>query len=212
MDKNKKINLLVAAILMMFFIIITALVVTDNIAWFDDSVYNFIIGLRSNPLDFILKTITRLGDTVVIMIIVVLTLIILNKRERVILGSSTIITVTLNQTIKHILQRPRPDHLRLIKQGGFSYPSGHSMIAVCVYGIMIYLINKKVQNKKLKITLSILLTILILAIGISRIYVGVHYPSDVLGGFILSTVILLINLTFTDKIYGGILNEKNGNK
>ena len=212
MDKNKKINLLVAVILMMFFIIITALVVTDNIAWFDDSVYNFIIGLRSNPLDFILKTITRLGDTVVIMIIVVLTLIILNKRERVILGSSTIITVTLNQTIKHILQRPRPDHLRLIKQGGFSYPSGHSMIAVCVYGIMIYLINKKVQNKKLKIALSILLTILILAIGISRIYVGVHYPSDVLGGFILSTVILLINLTFTDKIYGGILNEKNGNK
>ena len=212
MDKNKKTNLLVAAILMMFFIIITALVVTDNIAWFDDSVYNFIMGLRSNPLDFILKTITRLGDTVVIMIIVVLTLIILNKRERVILGSSTIITVTLNQTIKHILQRPRPDHLRLIKQGGFSYPSGHSMIAVCVYGIMIYLINKKVQNKKLKITLSILLTILILAIGISRIYVGVHYPSDVLGGFILSTVILLINLTFTDKIYGGILNEKNGNK
>jgi undecaprenyl-diphosphatase len=212
MDKNKKINLLVAAILMMFFIIITALVVTDNIAWFDDSVYNFIIGLRSNPLDFILKTITRLGDTVVIMIIVVLTLIILNKRERVIFGSSTIITVTLNQTIKHILQRPRPDHLRLIKQGGFSYPSGHSMIAVCVYGIMIYLINKKVQNKKLKIALSILLTILILTIGISRIYVGVHYPSDVLGGFILSTVILLINLTFTDKIYGGILNEKNGNK
>ena len=212
MDKNKKINLLVAVILMMFFIIITALVVTDNIAWFDDSVYNFIIGLRSNPLDFILKTITRLGDTVVIMIIVVLTLIILNKRERVILGSSTIITVTLNQTIKHILQRPRPDHLRLIKQGGFSYPSGHSMIAVCVYGIMIYLINKKVQNKTLKIALSILLTILILSIGISRIYVGVHYPSDVLGGFILSTVILLINLTFTDKIYGGILNEKNGNK
>ena len=212
MDKNKKINLLVAAILMILFIIITALVVTDSIAWFDDSVYNFIIGLRSNPLDFILKTITRLGDTVVIMIIVVLTLIILNKRERVILGSSTIITVTLNQTIKHILQRPRPDHLRLIKQGGFSYPSGHSMIAVCVYGIMIYLINKKVQNKTLKIALSILLTILILAIGISRIYVGVHYPSDVLGGFILSTVILLINLTFTDKIYGGILNEKNGNK
>ena len=212
MDKNKKINCLVAAILMIIFIIITALVVTNNIAWFDDSVYNFIIGLRSAPLDFILKTITRLGDTVVIIIIVVAALIFLNKKDRVILGSSTIITVTLNQAIKHILKRPRPDHLRLIKQGGFSYPSGHSMIAVCVYGIMIYLINKKVQNKKLRITLSILLTLLILTIGISRVYLGVHYPSDVLGGFVLSTVILLINLTFTDKIYGGILNEKNGNK
>lgn len=212
MDKNKKINCIVAAILMILFIIITALVVTNNIAWFDDSIYDFIISLRNKPLDLILKTITRLGDTLVIIIIVVATLIFLNKKDRVILGSSTIITATLNQAIKHILQRPRPDHLRLIKQGGFSYPSGHSMIAVCVYGIMIYLINKKVQNKKLKIALSVLLTLLIITIGISRIYVGVHYPSDVLGGFILSTVILLINLTFTDKIYGGILNEKNGDK
>ena len=212
MDKNKKTNCLVAAILMIIFIIITALVVTNNIAWFDDSVYNFIIGLRSAPLDFILKTITRLGDTVVIIIIVVAALIFLNKKDRVILGSSTIITVTLNQAIKHILKRPRPDHLRLIKQGGFSYPSGHSMIAVCVYGIMIYLINKKIKNKKIKIALSILLTLLILAIGISRIYVGVHYPSDVLGGFLLSLAILILNITFTDKLYRGILNEKNDNK
>lgn len=212
MDKNKKINCLAAAILMIFFILITALVVTNNIAWFDDAIYNFIISFRSEPLDFVLKTITKLGNTLTIMFIVIIMLIILNKRDRVILGSNTIITVGLNQAIKHILRRPRPDHLRLIKQGGFSYPSGHSMIAVCVYGIMIYLINKKVQNKKLRITLSILLTILILLIGISRIYVGVHYPSDVLAGFILSTVILLLNITFTDKLYGGIINEKNDNK
>lgn len=212
MDKYKKVNCLIAVILMIFFIIVTALVVTNNISWFDDSIYNFIIGFRSNPLDLVLKTITRLGDTVVIMIIVIVTLMFLNKRNRIILGSTTILTVTFNQAIKHILRRPRPEHLRLIKQGGFSYPSGHSMIAICVYGIMIYLINKNIKNKKIKIMLSILLTILILTIGISRIYVGVHYPSDVLGGFLLSGTILILNLTFTDKLYGGILNEKNDNK
>lgn len=212
MDKHKKVNCLIAVILMIFFIIVTALVVTNNISWFDDSIYNFIIGFRSNPLDLVLKTITRLGDTVVIMIIVIVTLMFLNKRNRIILGSTTILTVTFNQAIKHILRRPRPEHLRLIKQGGFSYPSGHSMIAICVYGIMIYLINKNIKNKKIKIMLSILLTILILTIGISRIYVGVHYPSDVLGGFLLSGTILILNLTFTDKLYGGILNEKNDNK
>ena len=86
------------------------------------------------------------------------------------------------------------------------------MIAICVYGIMIYLINKKIKNKKIKIALSILLTLLILAIGISRIYVGVHYPSDVLGGFLLSLAIIILNITFTDKLYRGILNEKNDNK
>lgn len=212
MDKYKKINCLIAVILTIFFIVVTALVVTNNISWFDDSIYNFIIGFRSNPLDSVLKTITRLGDTIVIMIIVIVTLMFLNKRNRIILGSTTILTVTFNQTIKHILRRPRPDHLRLIKQGGFSYPSGHSMIAICVYGIIIYLINKNIKNKKIKIILSILLTILILTIGISRIYVGVHYPSDVLGGFLLSGTILILNLTFTDKFYGGILNEKNDNK
>ena len=212
MDKYKKVNCLIAVILMIFFIIVTALVVTNNISWFDDSIYNFIIGFRSNPLDLVLKTITRLGDTIVIMIIVIVTLMFLNKRNRIILGSTTILTVTFNQAIKHILRRPRPEHLRLIKQGGFSYPSGHSMIAICVYGIMIYLINKNIKNKKINIMLSILLTILILTIGISRIYVGVHYPSDVLGGFLLSGTILILNLTFTDKLYGGILNEKIDNK
>ena len=72
---------------------------------------------------------------------------------------------------------------------------------------MIYLINKRVKNKKIKITLTTLLTLLIITIGISRIYVGVHYPSDVVGGFSLSLVILILNLTFTDKLYGGIINE-----
>lgn len=212
MDKQKKINCIVSSGLIILFIIITTLVVTNNISWFDESIYNFIITLRNKPLDIFMKTITRLGDTLVIIFIVIVALIFLNKKDRVILGSTTILTVTFNQTIKHILQRPRPDHIRLIKQGGYSYPSGHSMIAICVYGIMIYFINKKIQNKKLRITLSILLSILILTIGISRIYVGVHYPSDVLGGFFLAAAILVLNLTFTDKIYGGIINEKNGNK
>ena len=207
MDKKKIINCIVSGVLLLLFLIITSLVITNNISWFDDSIYNFLIGLRSNGLDFIFKTITHLGDTIVILILVTIMLIFLNKKDRIILGSTTILTVGLNQGIKHLLRRPRPEHLRLIKQGGFSYPSGHSMIAICVYGIMIYLINKKI-----KIALSILLTLLILAIGISRIYVGVHYPSDVLGGFLLSLAILILNITFTDKLYRGILNEKNDNK
>ena len=54
--------------------------------------------------------------------------------------------------------------------------------------------------------------ILAFLIGISRLYVGVHYPSDVLGGFLLAGAILILNITFLDNIYGGILNEKNDNK
>ena len=95
--------------------------------------------------------------------------------------------------------RPRPDHLRLIKQNGYSYPSGHSMISIAVYGFLIYYVYHKVKNKALKIALIILLSLLIILIGISRIYVGVHYPSDVLGGYTLSLLIIIVVILGVDK-------------
>lgn len=212
MDKKKTANCYISGVLLILFLVISILVITNNISWFDDSIYNFIFSFRNNELDIILKTLTRLGDTLTITIIVIILLLILKRKDRVILASTTILTVGINQIIKHILKRPRPDHLRLIKQGGYSYPSGHSMIAICVYGLMIYFINKKIKNKTIKIALSSVLTLLILIIGISRIYVGVHYPSDVLGGYLLSLAILILNVTFSDKIYRGIIYEKNDNK
>ena len=84
---------------------------------------------------------------------------------------------------------------RLVTQGGFSYPSGHTMVSLCLYGVLIYFVITKVKNKALKILLATILTIMILLIGISRIYVGVHYPSDVLGGFLCSTVIIIVSIT-----------------
>ena len=110
-----------------------------------------------------------------------------------------IISVVSNQVIKYIIRRDRPSVLKLIKQGGYSYPSGHSMIAVAVYGLLIYFVLKKVKNKSWKYGLSFLLVVLIVSIGVSRIYVGVHYASDVLGGFILATAELLLLINFTKK-------------
>lgn len=83
---------------------------------------------------------------------------------------------------------------------GYSFPSGHSMISAAFYGFLIYLIYKKVKNKKLKITLIIVLSILIVSIGISRIYLGVHYTSDVLAGFTVSVSYLIIYTSIVKKI------------
>ena len=66
------------------------------------------------------------------------------------------------------------------------------MVSLCVYGVLMYFVATKVKNKKIKVAIMTLLTLIILLIGISRIYVGVHYPSDVLGGYLLSITILLI--------------------
>lgn len=209
MDKKRYITSLV---LLIFFIIIMILVITCNITTFDDNIYNLLYSLRSSSMDLIMKTITQFGNTIPVIIITLVLMITLTSRKEVFLiGSNTILTVGSNQILKHIICRPRPNHLRLIVENGYSFPSGHAMISICLYGLLIYLVNKKIKNKLLKIVLTILLIILILGIGISRIYVGVHYPSDVLGGYLLSLSILIFNITIVNKYYRGKKHEKGGN-
>lgn len=209
MDKKRYITSLV---LLIFFIIIMILVITCNITTFDDNIYNLLYSLRSSSMDLIMKTITQFGNTIPVIIITLVLMITLTSRKEVFLiGSNTILTVGSNQILKHTICRPRPNHLRLIVENGYSFPSGHAMISICLYGLLIYLVNKKIKNKLLKIILTILLIILILGIGISRIYVGVHYPSDVLGGYLLSLSILIFNITIVNKYYRGKKHEKGGN-
>ena len=81
---------------------------------------------------------------------------------------------------------------RIIDESGYSFPSGHSIVSMAFYGFLIYLIYKNIQNKYLKWILCIILSILIILIGISRIYLGVHYASDVIGGFCFSIGYLVI--------------------
>ena len=102
------------------------------------------------------------------------------------------IITALNLLLKNIVERPRPEGYRLITETGYSFPSGHSMISAAFYGLIIYFIWKNVKDKKLKYISCTLLGILIVLIGISRIYLGVHYASDVIGGFTISIVYLII--------------------
>ena len=111
-----------------------------------------------------------------------------------------------------IVCRSRPDHLRLVKQGGYSFPSGHSMITVCFYGLLMYLIMKKVKNKYLKIVSMIILSIIVITIPISRIYVGVHYPTDVVAGLSLGGIVLILSINCINSVFGGIANEKSSSK
>lgn len=201
----------ILALLLLGFILLATLVVTNNIKTFDDSIYNFLISKRSTYFDFYFINITKFANTVSILILVIILLLILKKEDGIILGISTISSVLVNTIIKNIIRRPRPNHLRLITQGGYSFPSGHSMISVCVYGLLIYLVIKNIKNTKLKIALTILLLFLILSIGLSRIYVGVHYPSDVLAGYLLASSLLIIIISLYDKFRGNI-DEKVGCK
>ncbi len=148
----------------------------------------------------IAKFITNFGGAI-FLVIATITLFIVIKNKKIgisILSNLAIVTV-LNQLIKRILQRPRPTEYRIIEETGYSFPSGHSMISMAFYGYLIYLIYKYVKNKYIKGISIILLSLLICLIGISRIYLGVHYTSDVLGGFLISISYLIIYISAANK-------------
>lgn len=143
----------------------------------------------------IAKFITNFGGVIYLITIAILVGIIVgikNKLMGVLIVLNLPIAGGLNQLLKHIVQRPRPTEYRLIEENGYSFPSGHSMVSAAFYGFLIYLIFKYVKNKYLKWFSIIFLSTLIILIGVSRIYLGVHYTSDVLAGFMISISYLVI--------------------
>ena len=148
----------------------------------------------------IAKFITNFGGAIFLMALtIVLFILIKNRKIGLSIFSNLVIITVLNQLLKNILQRPRPTEYRIIEETGYSFPSGHSMISMAFYGYLIYLIYKYVKNKYIKWISIVLLSILICSIGISRIYLGVHYTSDVLGGFLISISYLVIYISAVNK-------------
>ena len=153
--------------------------------------------LIHNALTPIIKVITWFGSaTCLIPLTIILFITIKNKKIGILIGINLIIVTILNQVLKFILQRPRPTEFRIIDESGYSFPSGHSMVSMAFYGLLIYLIYKNVKNKYLKVILIVLLSLLIIMIGISRIYLGVHYTSDVLAGFLIAISYLIVYISF----------------
>ena len=141
----------------------------------------------------IAKNITNFGGAIFLIVLATIILIsIKDKKDGLYIWINLGIATLLNFILKNILQRPRPTEYRLIDQTGYSFPSGHSMISMAFYGFIIYLLYKKVKNKYLKWSLIVILSVLIGMIGMSRIYLGVHYTSDVIAGFLISVSYLII--------------------
>lgn len=149
----------------------------------------------------IAKFITNFGGAIFLLVLAItLFILIKNKKIGFSIFLNLVIITMLNQLLKRILQRPRPTEFRIIEETGYSFPSGHSMISMAFYGYLIYLIYKYVKNKYVKWISIIILSILICSIGISRIYLGVHYTSDVLGGFFISISYLVIYISLINRL------------
>ncbi|MBE9913864.1 phosphatase PAP2 family protein [Paenibacillus donghaensis] len=179
------------------FIMIMLLVITNNIAWFDDAIISLVQGLENDRLTSFMKFLSFIGSSLMSVMIFVLVflflMIVLKHRRELIMFLVTVGGSELwNLILKNIIQRARPNTHRLVEITGFSFPSGHSMAAFALYGAITFLLWRHIPQyagRIAMITAGIALTLLI---GISRIYLGVHYPSDVIGGYAASATWLMI--------------------
>ncbi len=169
-------------------------VLEEEILKRDVVVYSFISKyLISDFITPIAKFITNFGGVIgIVSLALVLSIVIKNRKMGLAIWINLIVSGSLNYLLKNILQRPRPEEFRIIEERGYSFPSGHSMVSMAFYGFLIYLIFKNVNNKYIKWISIVSLACLIVLIGISRIYLGVHYFSDVIAGFFVAISYLVV--------------------
>jgi len=194
-----KTRIIIRNILVVLFIFIMILVITGLIKPIDSFVYNNLI--RNSFFDNYFLFITNMGG-IIFMVIFVPTLFFVYKDFKIIylsLGG-----VGFNTIMKTLVHRKRPDINRMISEKGYSFPSGHSLISSLVFGYLIYKLNNTIKNKFIKYLVIGIIVCIILSVGISRIYLGVHYFSDVLCGFLEGIIILL---TFLDRSVGYVQDD-----
>jgi undecaprenyl-diphosphatase len=154
----------------------------------DHRLLNLVALLRTPALDQVMLVITFLGNAQTIVVLaavaVIVALVAGRGRDAVLLLLALIASALFFNALKLLVARPRPplEDARLV-QGGFSFPSGHSTLAATFYGTLAYLLIRGLRHEGMKVLVGVGAGLLILAIGVSRIYLGVHYPSDVLAGW-----------------------------
>lgn len=195
----KRLKWIIFAILMVIFMFLVRSLFEDKLHGLDDFAYKYISMLHTDYLTTFFKFITNLSSALVLIALIIFTFVVFkNKRLGLFMSINLITIASLNQILKLIFARTRPTDLMMITETGYSFPSGHSMASMAFYGFIIFLIWKYIKNKKQKWIYTIILSILILLIGLSRIYLGVHYTSDVLAGFTLTLAYLIIFTSIID--------------
>ncbi len=152
-----------------------------------------------------MKAVTYIGNWQSVTAICLVLLII--KRTRLTYGlplsAGALFVTLLNKLIKHVVARPRPEDVtHLVEEGGFSFASGHSVASMLVFSLLIYLIRKNFKNRTAANVLTVVLAVPMFAVGISRVYLGVHFPTDVIAGWCLGIAVTAA--------IAEILERKNG--
>jgi len=178
------------AIILIFcslFYVIAKHVTSSDILSFDNTIIKFIQSFISSDLTMWVERITFLGSVffIAVAIAIIAALLLWKKKYAlaIFIVSVNGLGALLNKLLKWFFKRERPDILPVIIEKGYSFPSGHSMGSLIFFGSCAYLCIHIVKSTGKKVVAYIIASLFILLIGVSRIYLGVHYPTDVGGGY-----------------------------
>ena len=203
--KNKQSYLTKGSFALLLFVILGYMVkfYPEQLVGFDSPIQTWLRGDLPAALTTFFKLVTSFIDPLGIIIWVsALVLFFIYKKwklEAALLVGNLVLHGILIKLIKFVYQRSRPSILHLVEEGGYSFPSGHSMATAIVIGTLIIIVQQRMQIKQIKRLVQGLLLLFILTIMASRVYLGVHYPTDVIGGALLGFAILNIEFPFYDK-------------
>ncbi len=191
MTKNKFYWYLTACISLLIFTVVASFVAINEhlLASIDQPIIQLVRGNLTNGKTLFFSTMTKFGDTstVIFLTVGLAGVLYFFFKEKVaaiwLVINSALIQGAGNTILKFLFNRPRPSGEHLVAASGTSFPSGHSMGSMLLYGTLILLLPKFIKNKSICLALQLLLGLIILSVGTSRIYLGVHYPTDIIGGF-----------------------------
>ncbi|MBE5735599.1 MAG: phosphatase PAP2 family protein [Clostridiales bacterium] len=213
MGKYKK-EIIIGSVAVLLFIAVAILTFAVGIQNVDISVYNFISSIRGDATNAFFATFTHIaGKFVTIGMVIIFAFLLLNRDKSsykqyvrnekwnnfinlimpwLIFALSVLLVTILFFVIKAVFARPRPVDWFLVDEDGFSFPSGHTSTAVAMFGAIALLVHNSTNKKWVKYTMWTVCALTIILVGVSRIFLGVHYFTDVVAGLLLGVVVLCI--------------------
>lgn len=207
-------GLSVVSIIFLIFWEMSETVLEKERFFFDNSISMFFYHLRSPMLTAIMQFFSFIGADGILMLSILIPLFFYwkkRKREAILFTIMIGMGAVLNTILKLITQRPRPTLNPLVIEHSLSFPSGHSMNSFIFFMTVAYFYYHFTHKKKYSLLAFFIASIIILCVGISRIYLGVHYPSDVLGGYIAGLLWLLFVFLIDKTILFFRLFKSNNN-
>lgn len=197
-DMGDLVLLVLAALCLLVFVCLLTKVLKGQTMRIDELGYLlFVERLRSPALTVAMKAVSNLASLPVVIGVLVAAMLWASSRVYVVWAAVNVGAISaIDQLLKVLVRRPRPQGFRLVEAPGLSFPSGHSMAAMAFYGYGAWLVRCGACGPPFGAAIEVALAFVIFAVGVSRIYLGVHYASDVLGGFCLSFAWLVLFVHF----------------